>query len=363
MDQTRCTPNAVSGQTSDQGELDEFLHFFTSGPQPYSDVFDTLDAWQQQYRKAVELGIAPASLSAPLFIVWEITGRCPQNCIYCYNESPKKVEDLSPKRLFQVADQIIAAKVFSVCLSGGEPTMRPEYLDLLQYLAVSGVGVGTVLSGWRIDKEKARRIGRYVSSVQLSLDGSTPELHDAQRRRKGSYDDVVHAIKLFCEQGTKVSVAMALTRYNIDDFPNMYRLCNELGVESLRIQKLAVSGRAKKDRDLCASDPAYERLKQFIRIIDKQKTEINYGDPTQHIRFGEQFGACLLARITAEGYVGITPYLDIYFGDLKREDLAQIWPRMRTGWRHPRVMELLKTQVEYQNELIVDWMTEREWVA
>lgn len=341
----------------------EKVHVFTENRAQYADLFEAVDDWQDRFVKAMGMGIAPQVLSAPVFVLWEITGKCPQNCVYCYNESPKKVEELSPQRLFQVADQLIEAKVFSICLSGGEPTMRQEYFDLLEYLTAAGIQVGTVLSGWRIDEKAARHIARFTSTVQISLDGSTSKIHDAIRRRRGSYDDAVQAIKHFVHLGVPVNVAMVITKDNVEDFTNVYRLCEELGVASLRTQKLAVSGKAKGHQEICAGDAAQERLKQSFETLNGNKVEISYGDPTTHITFGRQFGLSVIARVTAEGYVGISPYLDIFFGGLKTEDLSDIWMRMRKGWHHPKVKDLLETQVQCQDGRIVDSMPEAVFVS
>jgi len=347
--------------------LVKIVRVFTEDQQPYTDLFEAVDDWQEQFIKATEMGMAPRVLSAPIFLLWEITSRCPQNCIYCYNESPRKVQELSSRRLFQVADQIIEAGLFNMCLSGGEPTMREEYFDLLQYLATSGVQMGTVLSGWRIDKKAARHIARFASTVQISLDGSTSEIHDAVRQRKGSYDDAVRAIRHFVDLGIPVHISFAVTRYTIGDFPNMYNLCEELGVATLRTQKLAVSGKVKgHSDDICAGDDGYESLNQFRQTVQEdkgKKLRIAYDDPTKHITFGSRFGFVVLARITAEGYLGLSPYLNIFFGDLKTEDLGDIWSRMCYGWHHPQVQEILQTQVKCEDEIIFDSMPESVFIA
>lgn len=325
---------------------------------PGTNLLDGSD-WAGQFLKAREMGYAPDVLAAPIFVLWEMTAICPQSCVYCYNTSPRKVKELSSKRLFEVADQLVEAKIFNICLSGGEPTARPEYLDLLEYLAVSGIQVGTVLSGWRIDEAKARRITRYASTIQVSLDGSTAEVHDGVRKRKGSFDDAVRAIKLFVGLGTRLSVSFAVTKLNINDFPQTYRLCRELGVSSVRTQKLAISGKVKEQEELCPSEDEYRRLLDFIHEHERDangERTIEYGDPTTHISYGYEFGLSVMARITAEGYVGLSPYMDVFFGDLKTENFSDLWRRGRKGWHHPRVMELQEKDVFCKDGVVVDAM-------
>ncbi|QNU67064.1 radical SAM protein [Ruminiclostridium herbifermentans] len=318
------------------------------------DFQDSIDNWSKEFSEAIKNGMAPKSLSSPIFVLWELTGKCPQNCVYCYNGSPKKVEELTSKQLFDVADQIIEAKIFNICLSGGEPTMRPEYFHLLEYLATSGIQVGTVLSGWNIDPKRARHIAYYANTVQVSLDGSSAEIHDSIRRRTNSFNDAINAIKHFVSLGTQVNVSFAVTKDNVDDFPAVYKLCEDIGVATLRTQKLTISGKVKSNSDFVASDKAYIRLKQYMEEYKGGKTEIVYGDPTTHVNFGKDFGMSVMARITAEGYMGISPYLDIFFGDLKEDKFKDIWESMKEGWHNQTVLNLLNNYVMCENEVIKD---------
>jgi len=47
--------------------------------------------------------------------------------------------------------------------------------------------------------------------------------------------------------------------------------------------------------------------------------------------------------------VGISPYIDAYFGDLKKESLKEIWDRMKMGWHNPEMLELAKKMDERGN--------------
>lgn len=311
------------------------------------------DDMLNKLRIAFEQGLAPKVLAAPIFVLWELTGRCPQDCIYCYNRSPKKVEELSGRRLFQLADELIEAKVFSVCLSGGEPMLRREYLDLLNYLGRSGVATGTVLSGAGITPEAATRLARDASTVQISLDGSTAEVHDAVRRRKGSYADAVKAIRLLKDAGKDVQIAFAVTSKNIADFPRVYDLGRSLGVASVRTMKLVLSGKAADTpRELEPSATDYENFLLFCQLKASSEPPVLYSDPTTHIHFGREYAMSIVARITAEGYMSPSPYIDVFFGDLKRESFALAWQKMRRAWAHPTLKSYLEQNVHCADGVI-----------
>lgn len=318
-----------------------------------SDIFESLDEMVCQLQSAIDQGLAPRSLQGPIFVLWEITGNCPQHCIYCYNSSPKVVEEMSGRRMFELADEVIEAKVFSVCLSGGEPMARPEYLDLMEYLASSGVSIGTVISGGFMTKAAVGRIARYASTVQVSLDGSTPEIHDRVRGRKGSFIDAVNAIRSLRAEGKAVQVAFAATKFNIEDLPRVHELCGDLGVSTLRAQKLVAGGNGHKSGPgIHATEAQYGEMIRFFAENAAGNPSTLYSDPTTHIRFGQEHGLSIVARITAEGYLSPSPYLDTFFGDLKRETLRSAWSRMKRGWEHPELQEFLKTRVVCKDGVI-----------
>ncbi|SET34635.1 radical SAM/SPASM domain-containing protein [[Clostridium] polysaccharolyticum] len=326
------------------------------------DMFDQINDVYEQFDKVKELGCVPQKLQAPLFGMWEITAKCPQNCIYCYNSSPRKADELTSKQLFDVADQIIDMKFFNMCVTGGEPTMRPEYFQLVRYLATNGVQVGTVLSGANLNSVNIKRVARYATVVQLSLDGSKAEIHDKVRRRDGSFNDVINAIKYFVSQGVAVKISFASTKYNIDDFENVYNLCNELGVSELRTQKLAVSGKVKgREGDICASEEQYRRQKEFID--SHKKSILRYGDASVHMQHGLRTGIVLMMRITADGNVGITPYADIFFGNVKEQPLKEIFKNMASGWADTQVRKcLMDGTISTDNEIIRDNLTDKMFV-
>lgn len=286
----------------------------------------------------------PEGFAAPLTIMWELTSKCKNRCIYCYNESaPNRHERLSDRILFTLANELMDMKPFHVCLTGGEPTENPRYLDLMTILASSGIRVSTVLSGANLTPLYFNIISKCVSTLQISLDGSRAEIHDAVRGRKGSFDEAVNAIKEFVVRGIDVRVSFASTGLNIDDFENTYRLCKELGVTSLRTQRLAQSGRAKREKGFShlPTEEQLQKLETFLYQNTKvKKPMIEYAEPYIHITEGLEVGITTMARITSCGDVGISPYIEAYFGNVNEEPLKVIWDRMKKGWHNPQMKKI-----------------------
>ena len=96
-------------------------------------------------------------------------------------------------------DELQRMQVFYVNIGGGEPTVRSDFWDLLDYATSHDVGVKFSTNGIKIDAEAARRIAAnsYVD-IQISIDGATPEVNDAVRG-EGSYATAVRALQTLAD--------------------------------------------------------------------------------------------------------------------------------------------------------------------
>ena len=143
-------------------------------------------------------------LAAPICLTWELTYACNLSCVHCLSSSGRRdPRELSTSEAKAVIDELEAMQVFYVNIGGGEPTVRPDFWDLLDYATSHHVGVKFSTNGVRITPEAARRLARndYVD-VQISLDGATAEVNDAVRGA-GSYATALRAMENLAAAGMK----------------------------------------------------------------------------------------------------------------------------------------------------------------
>src|SRR5438132_10218978 len=144
-------------------------------------------------------------LDAPICLTWELTYACNLACVHCLSSSGKRdPNELSTRQCKAVIDELERMQVFYVNIGGGEPTIRPDFWELVDYATAHHVGVKFSTNGVRITPEVAARLaasargpggvprGGYVD-VQISLDGATAEVNDAVRG-EGSYAMAVRAM-------------------------------------------------------------------------------------------------------------------------------------------------------------------------
>ncbi|HJY96150.1 MAG TPA: mycofactocin radical SAM maturase, partial [Streptosporangiaceae bacterium] len=183
-------------------------------------------------------------LDAPICLTWELTYACNLACVHCLSSSGRRdPRELSTAECQQVIDALQRMQVFYVNIGGGEPTVRPDFWELVDYATSHQVGVKFSTNGVKIDEQAARRLAAsdYVD-VQISLDGATAQVNDAVRGA-GSYATARRAmdhLRAAGFAGFKLSVVM--TRHNIGQLDELKALADSYGAQ-LRLTRLRPSGR------------------------------------------------------------------------------------------------------------------------
>src|SRR5581483_9505804 len=135
-------------------------------------------------------------LDAPICLTWELTYACNLACVHCLSSSGRRdPRELSTAECMAVIDELERMQVFYVNIGGGEPTVRRDFWELVDYAVAHHVGVKFSTNGSRITPEIAHRLaGTDYVDVQVSVDGATPEVNDAIRG-PGSYNTAITAMK------------------------------------------------------------------------------------------------------------------------------------------------------------------------
>jgi mycofactocin radical SAM maturase len=183
-------------------------------------------------------------LDAPICLTWELTYACNLSCVHCLSSSGRRdPRELSTAECKRVIDELERMQVFYVNIGGGEPTVRADFWELVDYATEHHVGVKFSTNGVKITPEIAARLAAsdYLD-VQISLDGATAEVNDAVRG-PGSYATALRAMRHLADAGFagfKISVVM--TRHNVDQLDAFKEMADSFGAQ-LRITRLRPSGR------------------------------------------------------------------------------------------------------------------------
>ncbi|HEX8645889.1 MAG TPA: radical SAM protein [Thermoleophilaceae bacterium] len=190
----------------------------------------------------------------------ELTPRCNLDCAFCYNpwrpgtkaEHPERVSD---EELRVAIDRLLRCADFSyVALSGGEPLLYPQLASLTGWLDDRGARTVLTTNGRLMTRRRLDELrDNGLDAVQVSLLGSTPELHDGLAGRQ-SWKQAVTALVLALDAGADVAATFIATRSNLDDLPRTVELLGRLGVRQMVVNELQPVGSARVNLGALAVD-------------------------------------------------------------------------------------------------------------
>lgn len=221
-------------------------------------------------------------LESPICLTWEWTYACNLSCAHCLSSSGRRDPDeLSTEEIKAVIDELERMQVFYVNVGGGEPTVRPDFWELVEYAVGHNVGIKFSTNGHRLTPERARWLaGTDYVDVQISLDGSTREVNDAVRGA-GSYDTAMQAMHNLAEAGMRgFKISVVMTRHNVDQLDEFKRLADSLGAQ-LRITRLRPSGRGADVWD--ELHPTAEQQYTIYRWLVEHGEDVLTGDSFFHL--------------------------------------------------------------------------------
>ena len=290
--------------------------------------------------KKVRLPHRLQKLTAPLFVVISLTNRCNLQCKHC--AQPKEFEgELSTKEWKEIISDLKKTGVFGVVITGGEPLVRTDILEILHYAVDVGLEVHLKTNGTLIDRNFARSTpDPPYFSLSLSLDG-WEETHDAVRG-EGSFARLMKAVELLEAERDKRGLNFALNytvmEGNVQSLNTALDFCLSHNIK-LFFELALPLGKMVQDRFLSApEDEEIEilleawkrRVFHFITTTGRRKRGmLLWSSEAFHPLFGGCGAARALCAIAPNG--NVYPCIDFYslgiykMGNVTREAFASIW--------------------------------------
>ncbi|WP_265867749.1 mycofactocin radical SAM maturase [Streptomyces sp. SKN60] len=221
-------------------------------------------------------------LTSPICLTWELTYACNLACVHCLSSSGRRdPRELDTAECRAVIDELQRMQGFYVNIGGGEPTVRADFFDLVDYAVDHQVGVKFSTNGVRITSERARRLASndYVD-VQISLDGATAEVNDAVRG-PGSYVTALRAMNHLAEAGAAgFMLSVVTTRHTIGHLDEFAELAERYGAQ-LRLTRLRPSRRGADSWD--ELHPLPEQQHQLYDWLVAHSENVLTGDSFFHL--------------------------------------------------------------------------------
>ena len=228
------------------------------------------------------VGQLKQGLDAPICLTWEITYACNLQCIHCLSSSGRRdPRELTTEQAKAVLDELRDLQVFYINFGGGEPMIRQDFFEILEYAEHSNIGVKFSTNGTYIDAKNAQRLAsmNYID-IQISLDGIDSATNDAVRG-KGSYAVARRAMDHLRDANFGAfKISVVVTRHNVDQLDDFKTLADSYGAQ-LRITRLRPSGRGIESwKDL---HPTQAQQRQIYEWLVAHGDTVLTGDSFFHL--------------------------------------------------------------------------------
>ena len=274
----------------------------------------------------------------PSIAQWDINDDCNLNCKHCrILEKNKKESALSLKQAKELLAQLYYCGITKFNLSGGEPFLRKDIFDILEY-AKRFEDIVITTNCTLLDELKCQKLAQFSNiRLSISIDGME-KIHDEFRGKQGTFKKVIETLPLLKQNNIRFSIRYTLSKDTIQDAKEVLKLAAENGAQDFNTRRVILTGNANKE--LLISNEEYKNIiKELIQESKNLKINFRTGDPTLIPIFPEVFGIDIkeaekyyagceagdeIIYIDYKGNVGACSYIPIFADNIKDKPLDQI---------------------------------------
>jgi radical SAM protein with 4Fe4S-binding SPASM domain len=270
----------------------------------------------------------------------EITNRCNLSCRHCFNRSGEgAVQELALADLLDLFDQVRDMGRKSIRISGGEPTLHPDFAAVVTGANQRGLSVSINTHGQYPAHVREQIADLPIQLFVVSLEG----LQSANDfiRGQGVFEQAIDAITWLCDLGRSVTLGVHLRRSNVEDVPGLIALADALGV-NVKFSPLRPMGRAREylRGEVLAPLDFYNVVQVITRLradypAVRISTDFDILQPVNSLGPLSPARACCPAgrsrlNVNYDGYVYpcgflVTPQREFAAGHLRDAPLLTLW--------------------------------------
>ena len=256
-------------------------------------------------------------------VLFEITHRCPCNCMHCLLVRTAK-DELSLEQIADLLRQLRVEGTINVGITGGEPFLREDLPQILELARKGRFFVSVLTTGILIDQAEVNLLRRHgIRHVEISLLGASSPTHDSIMRFPGAFNRTIGAARRLVEANITVAVKATIMRPNWQELPAMARIARGLGARFSA--SISIAPRVN-------GDPTPQRLALSEKEIAQLNPALIAGGP---IPYEERHPGALLTCRAGRTVAGISPQGDIFPCILLRHKVGNIRARtVQDIWHH-----------------------------
>ena len=272
-------------------------------------------------------------------IAWELTRNCNLSCVHCRASAAcgPHGDELTTDECKDIIDNILAFSSPTVILTGGEPLLREDIFDIIEYGNAKGLRLVIAINGTLLDRQRALKLKEGgIKRVSMSIDGKDRVTHDAFRGVEGSFDAVMNSAKILSDTGLPFQINTTVTRLNADDLESVYTLVRAIGAVAWHIFLLVPVGRGEGLKGEELSAKMYEDVLEWLYTMEKKnEIEMKVTCAPHYYRIVKEKGdapksaGCLAGKsflfISHKGIAQPCGYLEVPSGDVKASGVQKVW--------------------------------------
>lgn len=205
-------------------------------------------------------------------VMFELTYRCSEKCIHCYNEgATRNDEEVSTRGDREelmlddykcIIDELYGQGLIKVCLTGGDPFSKSFVWELIDYLYNKGIAFDVFTNGQQIVNDVKRLANYYPRLVGVSIYSGIPEVHDYITRIKGSWNKSISVVRQLSELGVPMNLKCCVMRPNVKSYYMVADIAKQYGA----VPQFEISLTDSIEGDKCVSK--YLRMtKEQLKIV------------------------------------------------------------------------------------------------
>lgn len=172
-------------------------------------------------------------------VMFELTYRCSEKCIHCYNEGATRNDSEKSTRgdrqelqlddYKKLIDDLYEQGLIKVCLTGGDPFSKSFAWDIIDYLYNKGIAFDVFTNGQRIEKDVERLANYYPRLVGVSIYSGIAEVHDYITRIKGSWERTMSVVRQLSALAVPLNLKCCVMRPNVKSYYMVADIAKQYG--------------------------------------------------------------------------------------------------------------------------------------
>ncbi|QAZ69056.1 heme b synthase [Solidesulfovibrio carbinolicus] len=298
----------------------------------------------------------PAGAPPLRLVAWEVTRACNLACKHCRAEAcldpwPGEFDTKDAKALIDTFPETGSPIII---FTGGEPLLRPDIFDLVRHARSRDLRCVMAPNGTLITPENAREIkASGIARCSISIDAPTAADHDDFRGVPGAFEGALRGIEYLKSAGMEFQINTTVTRHNMGNFKEIFKLAEKLGAAAWHIFLLVPTGRAAQlGAEIITAKEYEEVLNWFYDFRKTTNMHLKATCAPHYYRIMRQrakaeglavtpdtFGMDAMTRgclggtgfcfISAVGQVQPCGYLDLDCGQVREKPFPEIWRTSR----------------------------------